>query len=669
MRLPVRLTSQSLSTKILAAAAIAVGATALLLLLRAAPGARAGVRAVDELLYDSAYRLRPVTDMTASEVVIIAVDQKSLDVIDQNFQFGWPWPREFWGLIVDYCSSVEAKVVAFDMLFTETSVYAQVLDDDNTFATKVAESTTPVVFATQIKDGTPGRLAPPVETPIFGAVNIGGAEVFRIYPPFIEGKPSLGTVAAQIGGAYVEQSQPPFRLHHYGPHQSRSGQRTFRYISAANVIQAGLGKPAEAGITPEMFRNKIVLVGPIAAAMYDLKQSPFGDSYPGVEVHATAIQNLLRGQFVRELGGGWIALASFLASFLAGVGVVMPRKAWLKLMLAAGAGALLVGVAIGLFLGDTIVWLPLGAPLLAGVLSTVGAFAFSYLTEDRQRRFVVKALGQYLSPEVASQIAQNPDNLRLGGQRREMSVMFTDIQGFTDLSETMEVEKLGELLNFYLDEMSAVVLEQDGTLDKYIGDAIMSFWNAPAEACRAALGMVRREASIQPRLKELGAPNLLTRVGVNTGWMAVGNMGSSRKFNYTVMGDPVNLASRLEGANKLYGSRILIAETTARLVEGHFLMRQLDVLKVKGKQIPMPVYEILDDLPGDPALQDRCVRYAAAYAAYRTQQWDEAEAKLEELLLKHPSDKPAAALLKRVRLMREMDLPPDWNGVYEAKEK
>jgi len=379
---------------------------------------------------------------------------------------------------------------------------------------------------------------------------------------------------------------------------------------------------------------------------------------------------------VKRVPAAGVAGAGLLFGFLAAVGVAFPRRATLKLAAAAVAIGVLVVIAAAMFKGQQIRWLPLAAPLTAVVLATVVTFAWSYMTEGRQRRFVVKALGQYLSPEVAASIDRDPDALKLGGTRREMTVMFTDIQGFTDLSERLGEHQLTSLLNYYLDEMSSLVLANDGTLDKYIGDAIMSFWNAPLHqpehavlACRAALAMERREAQIQPELERMGASGLLTRIGINTGPMVFGNMGSSQKFNYSVLGDSVNLASRLEGANKFYGSRILIAQPTAEQVKDHFLLRKLDVLRVKGKLKPMAVYEVLGEAGAGGDLAFRAAEYDAAFALYTQQKWDEAAGRLQSLLARTPADRPAAALAERVAYLRDHSPGADWDGVYVAKGK
>jgi adenylate cyclase len=516
-----------------------------------------------------------------------------------------------------------------------------------------------------------------VKTPVFGASNIGSDVTFRAYEPLVNGKPSLALQAITASGATPGgDANKPFLLHYYGPH--RSGNRyTFNYIGAGKPIAVALGDDAvKVGLDPAAFKDKIVLVGVITAGTYDLKASPLSSEYPGVEVHATAIENLLAGQRVHPLGVALTAGIALVASLVAAVGVVIPHRVVLKLVGAVCTIVILVSVAVVLFKGDTITWLPLAVPLLAVILATCGALAWSYLTEDRARRVVLKALSQYVSPAVAERIAKDPSRLALGGERREMTVMFTDIQGFTNLTETMDVESLGNMLNFYLDEMSSVVLDHDGTLDKYIGDAIMSFWNAPVDqddhavrAARAALGMKRREEMIRPQLAKMGATGMLTRLGLNSGPMAVGNMGSTRKFNYTVLGDSVNLASRLEGANKFYGTHVLMAETTAKRLDGQFAMRQIDVLRVKGKQQPMAVYELMNEGPPNEMDGLRIKQYEAALAHYRAMRWDEAERVLNELKHAVSQDAPSDMLLARIAKFRAHPPPAGWDGVYEAKEK
>ncbi|HZL37084.1 MAG TPA: adenylate/guanylate cyclase domain-containing protein [Tepidisphaeraceae bacterium] len=676
MRLPTRLTPQHPLRKLLAAAVVAATAMGLAIALHLLPGARIAMAALDNTLYDAFYRLRASEDRTHGPIVIVSADEGSMEKLAAPpLNYGWPWPRILWAQTIKYLQDCGAKAVVFDVIFKEPRGF------DAQLGQAIDAAKIPVILATDSRDnGLPDAFSPKVKKPpAFGATNILQSKTVREYPPDVHGLATLALRTAQALNAPLPAwAVAPWRLHFFGPYQRRDGSTTYRYVPAYSVFKAAMmpAKAAQVGISPEMFRGKIVLIGGTAAGVYDLKSSPLSALYPGVEVHATAIEDLLNAQRVQPVGMAATAASAFVISLLAALGVILPRRAAVKVLLAAIAAVLLIGTGVELFVAQHIRWLPMASPIIALLVATVGAFAWSYLTEDRQRRLVLKALSQYVSPKVASEIERNPASLKLGGQRRDMTVMFTDIQGFTDLSESMESEKLSEMLNFYLGEMSALILSHNGTLDKYIGDAIMSFWNAPVVqpdhallACRAALAMRDREAQIQSELAALGAKGMLTRIGINTGPMIFGNMGAPQKFNYSVLGDSVNLGSRLEGANKFYGSRILIAESTARLVEGHFAMRRLDMLRVKGKLKPLAVYELLCASPAHEDTNFRIRQYEESLKLYQSQSWDAAQAALSDLHTRFPDDLPAAALLARIVRLRGDPPPPDWDGVYIAKDK
>jgi adenylate cyclase len=339
-----------------------------------------------------------------------------------------------------------------------------------------------------------------------------------------------------------------------------------------------------------------------------------------------------------------------------------------------------IAVLFALFLSPTIHWVPASGPVASLLVSTICAFTWSYYTEDRARRHIIQAFSQHVSPAVVAEIERDPSRIRLGGIRLVMTVMFTDIEGFTGLTERIKNdEALTATLNYYFDQMSPLILEQNGTIDKYIGDAIMSFWNAPVNqpdhayrACRAALAMHRREQEIRPELELRGAGNCITRIGINSGPMVVGDMGSNTRFNYTVLGDSVNLGSRLEGANKIYGSRILMAESTAEIVQDKFIVRKLDLLRVKGKKQPIWVYELLGEkgkAENEADLLRRSQLYEAALALCHQQKWDECEAIIKRLLGEFPDDVPAGKLLARAKELRQDPPGTDWDGVYVAEFK
>ena len=663
--------------KLVPAGVLAAVATVLTFAARQTPGIRSAAERLDDVLYDSLYHLRTPQDMRGADTVIVAVDNESLR--QGGGQLGaWPWRREYWAHAVRFLEKQGARAIVFDLIFTEPSKWAEE-GDDQAFADALSAAKVPIVMASRVgDDGRYEPPAPPIRLPVPGGINVSDSAVYREYKQTIRGLKSLATAAMERTARKGTIVGDPFRLHYYGPSVRRDGQRTFRYVSAAHVVAAaipGAAKtPEQLGLPPETFRGKIVLIGAIATGTYDEKASPLDRSIPGVEVQATAIENLRRGQFVHPIAANATLGAMLLATFLAAAATVVPRSVSLKLGFAAMVAVALVATAGVLFSGQTIYWLRLAAPLSALLLVTVGGLSWSYVTEDRLRRQVLRQLAGYVSPAVAARVADDPRMLQ--PEKREMTVMFTDIAGFTNISESLPSGRLAEMMNYYLGEMADVILAQDGTIDKFIGDAVMSFWNAPldqpdhaASACRAALAIVERERQMQAELTRLCGATVMTRIGINSGSMTVGDMGSEKKFNFTVLGDAVNLGSRLESANKLYGSRILLAQSTADLVRGSFLVRQLDVLRVSGKKQPIAVYELLAAGENDAGLRRRAANYQSALCHYQAQRWNEAEVVLQHLLEAFPDDAPAAALLERVARLRAEPPPGDWDGVYSAKSK
>jgi adenylate cyclase len=634
----------------------------------------------DNAFYDAFYRLRPVDSRLDGPVVIVAADDKSLAEVDQGMHFGWPWPREFWGHIAEYAQKSGAKAVALDLIFDQTSVYQNSTGDDDTFATIVGGLKMPVVFGALVnKDGTWDHFAPAATRPTFGAVNVGNDVIYRKYDPQVYGKPSLAAATVSAAGdAPALPADHPFLLHYYGPHQTPDGKSTFRFVSASHVLATAMtpGSEKQTGISPDWFKGKIVLIGAITAGTYDLKSSPLSTEYPGVEVQATAIENLLSGASVQPVSPATQIAAALLAAAITALIVVFPRPAFVKMLGPIVAAGGIVAFATKLFLQPDIEWLAPTGPLISVAVAGVAGFGWTYFAEDRQRKFMLKALSKVVSPAVAQQLAREPQRLALGTVRTRVTLLFTDLANFTSMSESIDVQKLGELLNRYLGEMSDQVLVHGGTLDKYIGDAIMCFWNAPLPqeqhavlACRTALAIAQREDVIREELRNLGASHLFTRIGINTTDAAVGFVGSSHLFNYTALGDGVNLASRLEGANKLYGTRILLAQSTAELVKNEFLLRKVDLLKVKGKTQPMAVYELMAQRGRDAKLEELAAGYQSAFIHYQAQHWDQAEQELLELATRFADDAAVKALLARIGTLRSHPPPPDWDGVYEAKEK
>jgi adenylate cyclase len=640
----------------------------------------------DDFFYDAYYHTRPVVSEKGREVVIVTADEESLNFMTDAHKWGWPWPRQVWGMVAGYCDQAGAKALVFDFIWAQPS--ARGLDDDQGFEDEIAKIKAPIIWGNEAKkDGTWGPFSPKIDNPIFGAVNVNNDKIYRRYNAAVMGKPSLAVAAVKAAGLPPKlPDDRRFMLHYYGPHDV-AGETTFYFIPAAAVFSA-ITHPKEAeaaGFNKDVFKDKIVVFGTSAIGTYDLKSTPLSSIYPGAEVQATAIANMIQGDQAVPVAALWRFLAPLLSALLVTAGVIFPRRATLKTAAPVLVLAVILTIGILLFRGNTIRWFAPTDSLLALAIATPVAFAWTYFAEDRQRRFMLKALSKVVSPAIAEQLAQNPERLQLGTVRGELTLIFTDLANFTDLAETMDVQTLGKMLNRYLGEMSDQVLAHDGTLDKYIGDAVMCFWNAPlaqtdhaAQACRAALAMAKREREIAAELEQAAgstgaAPKkIYTRIGINTTTAAVGFVGSSHLFNYTALGDGVNLGSRLEGANKIYGTRIMLSENTAKLVKDQFLLRRLDVLRVKGKKQPMAVFELIAERH-DPAdstdARERVALYEAGLEAYERQQWELAEKKLLELLERFGQDGPSKTLLGRIAVFRQYPPGEDWDGVYVAKDK
>ncbi|MFQ5896482.1 MAG: adenylate/guanylate cyclase domain-containing protein, partial [Nitrospinota bacterium] len=322
-------------------------------------------------------------------------------------------------------------------------------------------------------------------------------------------------------------------------------------------------------------------------------------------------------------------------------------------------------------------WLNATYPTLEIALVYTGITVHSYLSEEKQRRFIHSAFGTYLSPKVAEELVRNPGLLTLGGERKIITAFFSDITGFTNISEGMEAEQVVELLNEYLSEMTDIILAHDGTVDKFEGDAIVAFFGAPhpmedhaLRACLVSLEMQRRMEELRPRWCARGWPELHVRIGLNTGPAVVGNMGSRRHLDYTMMGDTVNTAARLEGVNKVYGTCVMVGETTRQQAGDAIEVRELDAIDVVGKTEAVKVYQPMAPAGGLDLLKAQMVEhYARGLAAYRARQWGEALAHFGRALELDPKDGPSKAMRERIREFQSNPPPPDWNGAYAMLTK
>ncbi|MCP4399792.1 MAG: CHASE2 domain-containing protein [bacterium] len=453
-------------------------------------------------------------------------------------------------------------------------------------------------------------------------------------------------------------------INYYGP------GHTFPHYSLADVM---LGK-----IPPQAFSDKIVLLGFTSNIYQDVHSTPFQtDDYPGVEINATIIENILQNEFLIRPRTLVLGEALLILSLGLIVGVARHRKKPLFTMFIALLAIFCVlGIAQAAFIVSKI-WLNITYPVLFVVLDYLSIASYNYFTEERQKRGIRNAFQHYVSPTVVTHMLDNMESLKLGGERTKLSALFSDIRGFTSISEAMTPDQLVEFLNEYLSEMTQIVLKYEGTVDKYMGDAIMAFYGAPLEqpdhaarAGKTAVDMMIRLNELRVDWKERRLPPMNIGIGINSGEMSVGNMGSRERFDYTIMGDNVNLASRLEGINKQYGTNIVTSEFTCALLHNEsFAVRELDTVRVKGKEEPVKIYELFgyDNVYIHP--QDMLGAYLEGLQMYKNQQWQHAIQRFRQALNTYPDDAPSQMYIDRCEQFLETSPPKNWDGVFTMKTK
>lgn len=424
------------------------------------------------------------------------------------------------------------------------------------------------------------------------------------------------------------------------------------------------------------FKNRSVIVGATAEALYDLRNTPMEPNYPGPELHLTMLGNLIEGNFLPNIKNE----AKNLVYILAILGIVL-SLAWSYLGALASV-CLFLSLFSGIIVFDY--WLfaeksfiSSNVLLLAQVfLIYVSTTVFRYFTEERKKKELKSTFSKYVSPAIVDEVLKQPDNLKLGGRKQRMSVSFSDVRGFTTISEKLPPVELAQLLNDYLSPMTDLVFKNKGTLDKYMGDAIMSFFGAPifykdhaAHACRCALQSLDKLKELQKEFAARNLPMIDIGIGINTGEMSVGNMGSTTVQSYTVMGDSVNLASRLEGINKEYGTRIIISEFTYADIKEQFCCREVDRVRVKGKLEPVKIYEVLCEGKPIEQMKSWLDEYQKGYLLYSQKNFAEAKVHFEKTQALRGEDPLSEVYIERCNEYIADPPPADWDGVYVMKTK
>jgi adenylate cyclase len=447
---------------------------------------------------------------------------------------------------------------------------------------------------------------------------------------------------------------------------------TFAHYSIVDVLEKNFSRGA--------FQGKIVLIGATATGIGDLRGTPYGGTnYPGVEIHANVIDNILNQRFLKYGFRQALADVLLILSFGIPLGIwmalVSPRWMWF------GVSLLLPMVAMNFWAFLHGWWLNLLVPALTLSTNVLLVSLYRSLFEEKEKRRVRTAFGQYLSPEVIRRLLVNPQLVE--PKKTDITVMFSDIRGFTTISEKLDAQDLALFLNQYLSDMTSLVFDHQGTLDKYIGDAVMAFWGAPfeepghaARGCHTALKMMERVREMQRKWEAEGKPHLDIGIGLNTGVASVGNMGSSLRYGYTALGDTVNLSSRLEGLNKDYGTHILVNETTYSAArDDGFVFRELDLIRVKGKLQPVTIYELIGRAGQNSVygtaedMHTRITLFRRARELFRKREWAEAQKTFQIILDKWPDDGPSRTYWKRCQDYLFDEPPSGWDGVFTMTHK
>jgi len=557
--------------------------------------------------------------------VIVAIDEPSMAEIGSQ----WPWPRALHARLIEALRGAGAKAIGVDIIFAESSVAPE---NDAALAAAVGPNVVLAGDETLIKTPQADQFVRTEPLARFiergaktgiASVQLSGDGTLRQVPAYADG---FAAQLAQTAGRQEKAWSGPALLQMFGP------ARTYPTVSYYQALDPGQFLP------DGFFRDRVVIVGlslqnapTLQAGGADAFATSFtvhtGQLVSGAEIQATIFDNITGGLFIERAGRPIVIAAIAFGALLAAI-MVFRSTGWLTAALSVLVLLLFAAASYALLRLGHVFVSPFG-PVLSYICVVAGQTGLDYAAERRSRRDITRAFSRYLSPALVERLANDPSQLKLGGERRTLTILFCDVRGFTTISETLkdDPEQLTALINRLLTPLSEIVLESGGTIDKYIGDCLMAFWNAPLDdpdhashAVGAALRMLEAIETLNAELRQeaegdSSKPHVLRiGIGINTGDCVVGNMGSSRRFDYSVLGDSVNLASRLEGESKNYGVPLLIGEQTARLSAADFTSAELDSITVKGRTALSPIFTILQPAPAPQALANHKQLLAAKYA-------------------------------------------------------
>ncbi|MCK9408251.1 MAG: CHASE2 domain-containing protein [Bacteriovoracaceae bacterium] len=668
------------------------------------------------------------------DVVIVSIS----DITETTVPDRYPFPRSYYARAIRNLNRAGVRAIGVDITFEQPDLNGPHFDDE-LFADIKKYRNVVVAGKTDLREAgvSIAREEENFHSIFYSADSSAGIVyvpndadgVFRRYMPFAKvpnqdryipsfafavlnkyiGQPS--TAVAENKDAFFvlgDHAVPKFDdvsmlINYYG-----SAGTTFKKIDIANILDdstfqtieerelntsINLFDDPDIGILNDgSLKNKIVLIGPYFAESKDLFNvsvtepgSMDRNQMYGVELHANALQTLIHQNYLTKLTVSEESILIIVLSLLTFFAVTWFKslKTHYAFIIEIVAVIVVAGLIDGIltvsyyaFAAHNIV-LPVVSPIAAVLLNYIGSAVYQYLTERKQKTMIKGMFSQYLNPSVVNELIAHPEKLRLGGEKKELTVFFSDIASFTNFSEKLDAVDLVGILNEYLSAMTDIIMKNNGTLDKYVGDAVMAVWGAPMElpnnamnACRAALQMQEKTREIATRWELEGKPKLVVRMGVNTDMMVVGNVGGSARFDYTVIGDAVNLGSRMEGANKEYGTRIMVSERTQELVKDQLFCRELDYLIVKGKTKPIRVFELVGANNDISNVNKEMIEfYNRGLSLYRERKFKKAIVELNRALQAKPDDGPSKLYLVRSQAYTKKPPPKDWNGVFELKTK
>ncbi|MFZ5996382.1 MAG: CHASE2 domain-containing protein [Nitrospirota bacterium] len=654
---------------------------------------------------------------TSEDIVVVQVDQRSIDALAWG-GVNWPWPRQIYAQVIEYLS--EAEAVFIDIPFTEPSPYGA--EDDRMLAEACKKSLNvflPVVLlkqqralsaadeeflrniAFQEKVATGAAFSAAI-TPIdvlkdavVGAGNITITAdrdgVYRRIPLAARIKQQTvphfalgsflrkGTLAVRQNALYARNTRIPLTEGKFMLRYPGKGS-AFTTLSAIDILKSAISGTAsgESVVTRDFFKGKTVLIGVTAAGLYDAKPTPVVPAASDVFIHAALLDNIAGGNFMRQADS--VFVVAFMLLIVAAVCLLALQRYSCGVTLAFFPACLLIVLGVTVLSFMNAWYLNIVAPVAALLLSFSITAAYRSAAEGRERLFMRKTLSPYMDKQLVEYVLQHPSLLNPGGRRKRITVLFTDVTGFASYTENVSAERAAMVLHTLLNAFTEVIIRNSGVIGKYISDSIMAFWGAPlraesdeSNACRAALECMDALKEVNVKLKQQGLPEIAVRIGVHTGDAIVGNIGRDGLFEYTAIGDAVNLASRLESINKVFKTGIIVSEETLQRTGDDFFVRELGMIEVKGKTLPVKLFELVGESGAVRFEKRELVReYLYGLTLYKEQKWYAAIQTFQKLLDATPQDGPSEFYKRRCEyLIEHPKLAGDWDivNIVEKERK